>query len=146
MLVAQSCPALCDPQGYSLAGSSVRGISQARILEWIVIFFSRESSQTRDGTRVSCVAGRLFTIWATFTPKYLAFSKKQPKWRWWNSSWAISNPKRWRCETAALYMSANLENSAMSTGLEKVSFHSSPKERLGQTMFKLPHNCTHFTH
>ena len=40
----------------------------------------------------------------------------------------------------------NLENSAVATGLEKVSFHSNPKERQGQRMFKLPHNCTHLTH
>ena len=40
-------------------------------------------------------------------------------------------------------MPANLENSAVATGLEKVSFHSNPKERQGQRMLKLPHNCTH---
>ena len=39
-------------------------------------------------------------------------------------------------------MPANLENSAMATGLEKVSFHSNPKERQCKTMLKLPHNCT----
>ena len=50
-------------------------------------------------------------------------------WRWWNSSCAISNPKRWCCESAALNMPANLENSAVATGLEKVSFHTNPKER-----------------
>ena len=43
-------------------------------------------------------------------------------------------------------MPANLENSAMATGLEKVSFHSNPKERQCQRMLKLPHNCTHLTH
>ena len=42
-------------------------------------------------------------------------------------------------------MPANLENSAVSTGLEEVSFHSSPKERQFQRMFKLSHNCTHLT-
>ena len=42
-----------------------------------------------------------------------------------------------------LYMTANLENSAVDTGLEKVSFHSNPKERQCQRMLKLPHNCTH---
>ena len=46
---------------------------------------------------------------------------------WWNSSWAIL--KRWCCESAALNMSANLENSSVAPGLEKVSFHSNPKER-----------------
>ena len=53
---------------------------------------------------------------------------------------------KWCCENAALKMPANLENSAVATGLEKVSFHSNPKERQYQRMLKLPHNCTHLTH
>ena len=48
-------------------------------------------------------------------------------------------------ESAALNMPANLENSAVATGLEKVSFHSNPKEMQYQRMLKLPHNCTHLT-
>ena len=48
-------------------------------------------------------------------------------------------------KSAALNMPTNLENSAVATGLEKVSFHSSPKERQCQRMLKLPHNCTHLT-
>ena len=48
-------------------------------------------------------------------------------------------------DDAALNMPANVENSAVATGLEKVSFHSNPKERLCQSMLKLPHNCTHLT-
>ena len=52
--------------------------------------------------------------------------------------------KRWCCESAAFNMSANLENSAVATGLEKVSFHSSPKERQCQRIFKLPYNYAHF--
>jgi len=55
------------------------------------------------------------------------------------------NPERWCCESAALNMPANLENSAVATGLEKVSFHFNPKERQCQIMLKLPHNCTHLT-
>ena len=43
-------------------------------------------------------------------------------------------------------MPANLENSAVATGLENISFHSNPKERQCQRMFKLSHNCTHLTH
>ena len=62
-----------------------------------------------------------------------------------DSNWAIPNPKRWCCESAALNMPANLENSAVATALEKVSFHSNPKERQCQRMLKLPHNCTHLT-
>ena len=48
-----------------LPGSSVRGILQARTPEWVVISASRGSSKPRDGTRVSCTAGRFFTMWAT---------------------------------------------------------------------------------
>ena len=45
----------------------------------------------------------------------------------------------------ALSVPANLENSAVATGLDKVSFHSNPKERQCQRMLQLPHNCTHLT-
>ena len=48
-------------------------------------------------------------------------------------------------ESATLKMTANLENSAVATGLEKVGFHSNPKEGQCQRMFKLPHNCSHLT-
>ena len=53
MLVTQSCPILCNPKDYSLPGSSVHGILQARILEWDSISFSRESSWNRDWSQVS---------------------------------------------------------------------------------------------
>ena len=66
---------------------------------------------------------------------------EQSEWRWWNSSWALSNPERWCCESAALNTPANLENSAVATGLEKVSFHSNPKERQCKRMLKLLHNA-----
>ena len=52
----QSCPTLCNPMDYSLPGTSVHGISQARILEWVTIFFSRGSSQPRDRTRISYIS------------------------------------------------------------------------------------------
>ena len=50
---------------YNSPGSSVHGIIQARVLEWVAIPFSRGSSQPRDRTRVSCIAGKFFTLWAT---------------------------------------------------------------------------------
>ena len=50
---------------HSLPGSSVHGISQARILEWAAIPLSRRSSQLRDLIQVSCTEGRFFTVWAT---------------------------------------------------------------------------------
>ena len=63
--VAQSCPTLCSPMDCSLPGSSVHGIFQAIVLEWIAISFSRVSSQPKDRTQVSCIVDRHFTIWAT---------------------------------------------------------------------------------
>jgi len=53
-------------------------------------------------------------------------------------------PSIWH-ESAALNMPENMENTAVATGLEKVSFHPNPKERQCQRMFKLLHNCTHLT-
>ena len=63
--VSQLCPPLCDPMDCGPPGSSVHWILQARILEWVVISFSRGSSQPKDQTQVSRTAGRLFTVWAT---------------------------------------------------------------------------------
>ena len=63
--VAQSCLTLCDPVDCSPPGSSVHEIFQARILEWVAISFARGSSQPRDWTWVSLIAGRRFILWAT---------------------------------------------------------------------------------
>ena len=60
-LVAQSWLVLCNPVDGSLPGSSVHGISQARILEWVAISFFSRSSWPRDWTWVPSIAGRFFT-------------------------------------------------------------------------------------
>ena len=60
--VAQSCPTLCNPVDCSLQDSSLHGILQARILEWVAISFSRGSSQPRERTQVSHIAGRCFNL------------------------------------------------------------------------------------
>ena len=60
-LDAQSCPTLCNPLDCSLSGSSVHGILQARILEWVAMPSSRGSSSHRDQICVSCTAGGFFT-------------------------------------------------------------------------------------
>ena len=69
--VTQLCPILCDSMDCSLPGFSVHGIFQARVLEWVAISFSRGSSQPRDWTRVSRIAGRCFTLggWKYFPHK-----------------------------------------------------------------------------
>ena len=65
VLVSQLWLTLCDPINCSLPGSCIHGISQARILEWVAIPFSRGSSRSRNRTQLSCTASRFFTIWAT---------------------------------------------------------------------------------
>ena len=60
MKVAQSCQTICNPMDYT-----VHGILQARILGWVTFPFSKGSSQPRDWTQISCVAGGFFTTWAT---------------------------------------------------------------------------------
>ena len=62
--VAQSCLTLCDPMDCSLPGSSVHGIFQAIVLEWVAISFSSRSSGPRDRTQVSRTVDRRFTVWA----------------------------------------------------------------------------------
>ena len=56
---------LCDPMDCSPPGSSIHGILQARIVEWVAISFFRGSSPPRNQTQVSCILGRRFTIWVT---------------------------------------------------------------------------------
>ena len=72
--VTESCPTLCDPVDCIPPGSSVHGILQARILEWVAIFFSRRYSWPRDWTQVSHIAGRRFNLWAT---------REAPRASWW---------------------------------------------------------------
>ena len=62
--VTQLCPTLCDPMDYT-----VHGILQARILEWVAFPLFRRSSQPRNQTQVSHIAGGFFTRWATGKPK-----------------------------------------------------------------------------
>jgi len=66
VLVTQSCRTLCNPMNCSPSGSSVHGLSQARILKWFAIPFTRGSSWPKDWTQVICIAGRFFTVWATW--------------------------------------------------------------------------------
>ena len=63
--VAQSCLTLCNPVDCSPPGSSIHGILQARVLEWVAISFSRGSSWPRDRTQVSRIVGKRFNLWAT---------------------------------------------------------------------------------
>ena len=85
VLVAQSRPTVCDPMDCSPPGSSVHGILQARILEWVAMPSSRGSSLLWEWTRISCLAGRFFTIWDT---------REAPDQRWF-----------WQCQGDILFHS-----------------------------------------
>ena len=69
--VTQSCLTLSDPMDCSLPGSSFHGIFQARVLEWVAFSFSRGSSQPRDRTHASCIAGGFFTAEPPGKPSFL---------------------------------------------------------------------------
>ena len=87
--VTQSCLTLCDPMDCSLPGSSVHGIFQAIVLEWIVISFSRGSSRPRDQTWVSRILDRCFTVWATREVQQGSHSNMKEK------SKALQTSKTW---------------------------------------------------
>ena len=67
-----------DPMGCSPPGSSVQGISQARILEWVAISFFRGSSPSRDGTLVSCIGRQVLYHWATREAPVYTYTSIQP--------------------------------------------------------------------
>ena len=73
--IAQLCSTLCGPMDYT-----VHGILQARIPEWVAIAFSRRSSQPRDGTQVSHIAGGFFISWATKEAFNMCPVNKQCRW------------------------------------------------------------------
>ena len=80
-LVAQSCLTLATPWTVALPGSSVHGIFQARILEWVAIYFSRGSSQTKDLTHISCLAGRFFTTSAPWEVLHILLGSGKLNWQ-----------------------------------------------------------------
>ena len=78
VLVAQSYPTLCNPMDYTPPGSSVHGILQVRILEPVAIPFFMGSSQLRNWTQVTCMAGRFLTTWAPRGSSSVVFSYWAP--------------------------------------------------------------------
>ena len=115
VLVTQPCPTLCNPVDCSLPDFSVHGILQARILKWIAIPFSRGTSQPRDRTLVSCIAGRFFTTPCSITTNKVwkegrewaqvcGFSPNSLRSRAWDVT--LHNPSsrlpQWNCQASWL--------------------------------------------
>ena len=148
----QSCPTLCGPIDSSLPGSPIPGILQARTLEWVAISFSSAWKWKVKAKSLSCV-WLLATPWtaAYQAPLSVAFSRQE----YWSGvplpSLGIPVELFQILKDDAVKVLHSVCQQIWktqqwpATGLEKVSFHSNPKERQCQRMLKLPHNCTHLT-
>ena len=127
--IAQSCPTLRDPMDCSLPGSSVHGIFQTRVLEWVPLPYMT-TRKIIALTRQNFVGKVMFLLFHMLSRLVIAFL---PSSKCLLISW-LQSPS-----------SMILEPPKIKSGLEKVSFHSSPKKRQCQRMLKLLHNCTHLT-
>ena len=112
--VAKSRPTLCEPMGCSLSGSSVHGIFQARILEWVAISSSRGSSWPRDWNLISCSGRWVLYHWATREAANLVFlpNSKQEEHRWlaldFRSAGARKNPNQGKLQQELWIKEENL--------------------------------------
>ena len=95
---------LCDPMDYSPLGSSLHGILQAKILEWVAISFSRGSSRPRDWTQVSCIAGRCSTVWASKYSESLLRMQLKRHLRWWCDALLGGTRAVWRVKQVLLLL------------------------------------------
>ena len=110
-LVPQSCPTLCDFMDCSLPRSSVHGILQTRILEWVAMPFFRGSSQPRDPTQISHIVVGFFTIWATREAQnYLGIQKKKKRF-------PCSNVKDQRMNLFLWILGVSVWNQKLLTGV-----------------------------
>ena len=101
--VAQSCLTLCNSMDCSLPGSSVHGIFQAIVLEWIAISFSRGSPQPRDWTQVSHIVDRHFTIWATREVLHIVKGVVFPVVMYGCESWTLKKAESQRIDAFELW-------------------------------------------
>ena len=97
----QSCPSLCNPMDCSPAGSSIHGILQAKILEWVAVPSSRGSAQPRYQTcvfYVSCLAGRFFITSATWEAFWNGKNCHCDDWEQWFASSLVQGNHLWTFE------------------------------------------------
>ena len=142
--VTLSCPTLCDPMDCSLQASSVHGLLQARILEWVAMPFSRGSSWPRFRTQVYGIAGRFFPVWAT-REAHIAYQTLEMclrilkwgeypitfTWDWFNHTGPCkterSKSENVRGQTQVRAMNLEMEEDATNQGIQAAS--SSWKEQ-----------------
>ena len=113
-LVTKSCLTLCDPIDCSPPGSTVHGIFQARILQWVAISFSRGSSRPRDPTYMSCIGMWILYHWATTETLICIFSSVQSLSR----VWLFATP--WIAAHQASLSITNSRSSLRLTSIESV--------------------------
>ena len=121
------------PWDCSLPGSSIHEILHVRILEWVAISFFRVSSQPRDQTQVSCIAGGFFTFWATRILEWLAYSFSR------RSSWP-RNQTRVSCIAGGFFTSwatreapsYGIPHNKINSGWIKESHLGKPNEDVGE--------------
>ena len=135
-LVAQTCPNCCDPTDCSPPGSSTCGDSTGKSTGVGCIFSSRGSSQPRDQTQVSCIAGGFFTVWAMGKP--LALCKE--------SSFNVFSQEVYLCAlTVAVFLQlcsySQKENALISPSLERQDF-----QQFGfiRSLIRFPNNFSSF--
>ena len=101
---AQLCPTLCNPRDCSLPGSSIHGIFQARILQWVAVPFSTGSSQPRDWTQVSHIADWFFTVWTTSKAPNFAKRSQIQGIPWWMNTCKQKTAKLvWRFKVLEIF-------------------------------------------
>ena len=141
VLVTHLCPTLCNSMDCSPPGSSVHGILQARILEWVAIPFSRGPSRPRDWTQVSQTAGRFFTIWATReTHKVVQKNRKTfwPTQYMWQAATALA--QTWNILLTPFVLFLPLRMISLSSyipsevQIHQDPFHSYSVAKLGRTV------------
>ena len=111
----------------SLLGSSVHGILQAKILEWVAISFSRRSSQPSDKAWVSCIAGRFFTLWAISilgSPKYRPYVV--PTYNWYQD-WRAWKKKEANCPESIKLLEENIGKTLSDINLSRILYDPSPR-------------------
>ena len=148
--VAQSCLTLCDPMNHRTPSHPIH--------HQLPEFTQTHVHRVGDAVQPSHCSVVPFSSCPQPLPTSRSFPMSQ-LFTWGGQSIRVSasasvlpkNTQDWSPSEWTGWISlqskvpANLENSAVATGLEKVHFHSNPKERQCQTMLKLPHNCTHLT-
>ena len=130
MKVAQLCPTLCDPMDCSLPGSSVHGILQERILEWIAVPFSRGSPQPKDWTRSRTL--QVDSLLSELPGKLNQWNKQDS-----NSIWSNSLALYWGWKHVYKLLLSRVQGACPTSGIVLSHFNQSGQGLKGQRFHSL---------